>query len=172
MVKKAGPKYYVEVDKPLSPHLEVGVIQHKLYKIDRNPVIYCPKITGSKLPLITNLFGSFELLGVALGMEPSRIDQGAILHEYRKREGSSSRPGRSPLPKPRSRKWFSSARTLILVSYPSLTTRPSIQRNSLRWAIWYAGTPIQGYATLACIAMRSRGKRSWAPCSCPTITPA
>lgn len=85
-VKKAGPKYYVEVEKPLDPHLEVGVIQHKLYKIDRNPVIYCPKIAGSKFPLVTNVFGSFELLGVALGMEPSRIDQGTILHEYRKRE--------------------------------------------------------------------------------------
>ncbi len=86
VVRKAGPKYYVEVSKPLSPHLEVGVIQHKLYKIDRNPVIYCPKIRGSKLPLVTNVFGSHELLGVALGMEPSRIDQATILHEYRKRE--------------------------------------------------------------------------------------
>ncbi len=86
VVKKAGPKYYVEVEKPLNPHLEVGVIQHKLYKIDRNPVIYCPKIVGSKFPLVTNMFGSFELLGVALGMEPGRVDQGEILHEYRKRE--------------------------------------------------------------------------------------
>jgi 2,5-furandicarboxylate decarboxylase 1 len=94
VIKKAGPKYYVEVKKTLSPHLEVGVIQHKLYKIDRNPVIYCPKIAGSKLPLITNVFGSFELLGVALGMDPARIDQATILHEYRKRE-AKLRPTRT-----------------------------------------------------------------------------
>lgn len=94
VVKKAGPKYYVEVAKPLNHDLEVGVIQHKLYKIDRNPVIYCPKIVGSKFPLVTNVFGSFELLGVALGMDPSRIDQGTILHEYRKRE-SELKPTRS-----------------------------------------------------------------------------
>jgi len=86
VIRKAGPRYYAEVNQPLDPHLEVGVIQHKLYKIDRNPVIYCPNIAGSKFPLVTNVFGSFELLGVALGMEPGRVDQGEILHEYRRRE--------------------------------------------------------------------------------------
>ena len=130
VVKKAGPKYYVEVSKPLNPHLEVGVIQNKLYKIDRNPVIYCPKITGSKLPLVTNVFGSFELLGVALGMDPNRIDQSAILHEYRKREAKLTPTKRFPLPRHRSRMWFSVARMLILGSCPLRTMRPSIQRNS------------------------------------------
>jgi len=86
VVKKAGPDYYVEVKKPLDPYLEVGVIQHKLHKIDRDPVIYCPQIVGSKLPLVTNVFGSYELLGVALGMEPGRIDKNKILHEYKRRE--------------------------------------------------------------------------------------
>ena len=86
VVKKAGPNYYVEVKKPLNPHLEVGILQHKLHKIDRNPVIFCPEITGSKFPLVTNLFGSYELLGVALGMEPVRMNKSAILHEYRRRE--------------------------------------------------------------------------------------
>lgn len=87
VVKRAGPNYYVEVKKPLNPHLEVGIIQHKLHKIDRNPVIYCPQITGSKLPLVTNLFGSYELLGAALGMELGRMNKSAILQEYRRREG-------------------------------------------------------------------------------------
>jgi 2,5-furandicarboxylate decarboxylase 1 len=53
--------------------------------------MYCPKIRGSKLPLVTNVFGSHELLGVALGMEPGKIDQGAILHEYRRREAKRRR---------------------------------------------------------------------------------
>jgi 2,5-furandicarboxylate decarboxylase 1 len=86
VVRRAGPNYYVEVKRPLNPHLEVGVIQHKLHKIDRDPVIYCPQIVGSKLPLVTNVFGSYELLGVALGMEPGKIDKSKILHEYKRRE--------------------------------------------------------------------------------------
>ena len=86
LLKKAGPRYYVEVKKPLNPYLEIGVVQHKLHKKDLDPVIYCPEVIGSKLPLVTNLFGSFELLGVALGMEPGRVERTEILHEYRKRE--------------------------------------------------------------------------------------
>ena len=87
VVKDAGQDYYVEVKKPLNPHLEVGVIQHKLHKMNRDPVIYCRKIVGSRLPLVTSLLGSYELLGIALGMEPGIMDKSAILHEYRKREG-------------------------------------------------------------------------------------
>ena len=86
VVKEAGPEYYVEVKKPLDPHLEVCVIQQKLRKLNRNPVIYCPEIRGRKLPLISGVFGSYELLGVALGMAPHEVDKGMILHEYKKRE--------------------------------------------------------------------------------------
>ena len=75
VVKKAGPDYYVEVKKPLNPYLEVAIIQQKLHKLGRDPVIYCPQMVGSKLPLVSNLFGSYELLGVALGMEPGNIER-------------------------------------------------------------------------------------------------
>lgn len=92
VIRKAGPRYYVEASQRLDPHLEVAVLQHKLYKIDRNPVIYCPQIAGSELPLLTNLFGSFELLGVALGMQPGHVDLGEILHEYRRREADLKPP--------------------------------------------------------------------------------
>jgi 2,5-furandicarboxylate decarboxylase 1 len=86
VVRKAGSDYYVEVKKPLNPYLEVSIIQQKLHKLGRYPVIYCREITGSRLPLVTNFFGSYELLGVAMGMEPRKIDKSTILHEYRKRE--------------------------------------------------------------------------------------
>lgn len=88
VVRKAGPDYYVQVRKPLDPHLELGVIQRKLYKKDRAPVIYCPEITGSRLPVVSSLFGSYELLGVALGMEPGKVEKNSILHEYRRREAA------------------------------------------------------------------------------------
>jgi 2,5-furandicarboxylate decarboxylase 1 len=96
IMRKAGPNYYVEVKKPLNPYLEVGVIQQKLHKLDRDPVIYCREIVGSKLPLVSNLFGSYEHLGVALGMEPGKIDKSTILHEYRKREADLKPPVKVP----------------------------------------------------------------------------
>ena len=82
VVKKGGPEYYIEVNKPLDPHLEVGVITHKLYKTDRTPVVFCPEMKGSKLPLVTNMLSSYELLGVAMGMEPGKVVKSEILHEY------------------------------------------------------------------------------------------
>ncbi|MBI4319466.1 MAG: UbiD family decarboxylase [Chloroflexi bacterium] len=89
VVKEAGPDYYVEVKKPLNRYLEVGVIQHKLHKLGRAPVIYCPKIEGSELPLVSCLFGSYEMLGIALEMEPGKLQKQNILHEYRRREADS-----------------------------------------------------------------------------------
>ena len=41
MAKELGPEFYVEVKKPLKPKLEVGVLQHKLAKEGRFPIIYC-----------------------------------------------------------------------------------------------------------------------------------
>ena len=86
IVKEAGPDFYVDVKKPVNPHLEVCVLQEKLAKQGRFPVIYCPEVIGSKLPLVTDVFGSYEMLGVILGMEPKKHTQYDILHEYRRRE--------------------------------------------------------------------------------------
>lgn len=87
MAKEAGPEYYVEVRKPLKPELEVDILQLKLDREGRYPVIYCPEIEGSKLPLATNLFGSYEMLALALGMEPKKVGKAEIFKEYRRKEG-------------------------------------------------------------------------------------
>jgi len=92
VVKKGGSEYYIEINKPLDPHLEVGVITHKLYKADRTPVVFCPEMKGSKLPLVTNMISSYELLGVAMGMEPGKVVKSEILHEYMKRESDRKAP--------------------------------------------------------------------------------
>jgi len=87
-VKDLGTGYYVEVKRPLKPKYEVSVFQQKLAKDGRYPVVYCPQIEGSKLPLVTNLFASYEMLGVALGITPERMKLGKeiILKEYRGRQ--------------------------------------------------------------------------------------
>ncbi len=96
VVKEAGPDFYVEVKRPLKPKIEVCVIQEKLAKEGRFPVIYCPEIEGSKLPLVTNLFGSYELLGLALDMDPKKVTKTEILREHRRRENNLKPPQMVP----------------------------------------------------------------------------
>lgn len=87
-VREAGPDYFVEVKKPLEIDLEVNVIQQKLAKLGRNPVIYCSQMRGSKFPYVTNLFGSRELLALAMDITPAKlkeIGKAEILQEFRRR---------------------------------------------------------------------------------------
>lgn len=86
--KALGPDFYVELVRPVKPVLEVTVIQGKLAKEGRRPVVYCPRVEGSELPLVTNLFGSYALLGLALGLDPRSVSKADILPEFRRREGS------------------------------------------------------------------------------------
>ena len=92
-VRELGPEFYVEVSKKLSPNLEVQVIQEKLAKEGRYPVIYCLDITGSKLPLVTNLCGSYEMLGLAMGIDAKAIsdDKDKAFLEYWRR-GKAQKP--------------------------------------------------------------------------------
>lgn len=88
LVKEAGPNFYVEVKKPLKPELEVSVLVGKLAAEGRFPVVYCPEIEGSKLPLVTNLAGTYELQAIALDFptqEFKRIEHGEVFKEYRRR---------------------------------------------------------------------------------------
>ncbi len=94
--KEAGPDFYVEVTKPIGPHLEVCVLQQKLAKQGCFPVIYCPEMVGGKLPLVTNIFGSYELLGLILGMAPNKQAKSEILHEYRRKEANPKPPQMVP----------------------------------------------------------------------------
>ncbi|MBI2860482.1 MAG: UbiD family decarboxylase [Chloroflexi bacterium] len=88
-VKQAGTDFYVEVKRPLRPKFEVSVLQQKLAAADRYPVIYCPRIEGSRLPLVTNIFGAYERWALALGIDDARLERegkAAILKEFRRRE--------------------------------------------------------------------------------------
>jgi len=95
-VKEAGSDFYIEVKKPLDPHLEVCVLQQKLAKQGRFPVIYGSEIKGSRLPLVTNVFGSYEMLGIILGMEPKKQGKSEIFHQYQIREASPKPPQMVP----------------------------------------------------------------------------
>ena len=92
-VRKLGLEFYVEVSRKLNPELEVQVIQEKLAKEGCYPVIYCPEIEGSQLPLVTDLCGSYEMLGLAMGIDPEEVgkDEDKAFFEYWRR-------GREPKP--------------------------------------------------------------------------
>lgn len=89
LAREAGPDLYMEATRVLKPRLEINVLQLKLARQGRYPVIYCHQIEGSKLPLVSNLFGSYELLALALGLDPMKVTKSAILREYRMREGNT-----------------------------------------------------------------------------------
>jgi len=86
VAKEAGADFYVEVKKPLKPRFEKDILQLKLDREGRFPVIYCREIEGSKLPLVSNLFGSYELLGLALDMNPKVSTKADVFREYRRRK--------------------------------------------------------------------------------------
>lgn len=96
VAKEAGPDFYVEVKRPLKPELEVCVLQDKFAKEGRYPVIYAPEIEGSRLPLITNVFGSYELLGLALGLDHKKTRKAEYLQEYMKMEKDLKPPQTVP----------------------------------------------------------------------------
>ncbi|MFC2067458.1 UbiD family decarboxylase [Chloroflexota bacterium] len=84
VVKEAAPHLYAEIKKPLKPELEVNIIQHKLARAGRYPIIYCHEIEGSKIPLVTNIFGDLESIALALDLD-LKIEKSKILQEYMRR---------------------------------------------------------------------------------------
>ena len=96
MVKEMGPDYYVEVNQPLKPKYEPCIIQEKLAKEGRYPVIYCPEIEGSKIPLVTNLFSCYDMLGLALDIDTKKIGRDEVLKEFRRRVADRKPPQMIP----------------------------------------------------------------------------
>jgi 2,5-furandicarboxylate decarboxylase 1 len=99
LARSAGPEFYVEVGKPLDSRFEVGVLQQKLAKEGRFPVVYCPRIKGHDMPLVANVFGSYDLIGLALDLTPEMLKasgRGQVLHEFMTRRGQFKAPREIP----------------------------------------------------------------------------
>ena len=87
-VRKLGPEYYIELKKPVSTDMEPYMIQQKLAADNKYPVIFCPEVKGYSQPLVTNTFGSYDLLGLALDMVPGTCSKKQILEEFAKRSSN------------------------------------------------------------------------------------
>ncbi len=88
--RQMGPEYFATVSRPVDPIYEPCVIQQKLAAQDDYPVIRFEKVNGSELPLVTNLFGKYELLGLALGVRsrPAQIRDPRPLPRARRQAGA------------------------------------------------------------------------------------
>ena len=82
--RQLGRDYFATVSRAVDPMYEPSMIQQKLAAEGRFPVIRFEDINGSELPLATNMFGSYELLGLALGVDPGE-PKSAILGRFRER---------------------------------------------------------------------------------------
>lgn len=83
--RQLGPRFFASVSKPVDPVFETCVIQQKLAAEDRYPVLRFDDIKGSDMQLVSNLFGCYPLLGLALGVDPDE-PLGAILDKFRECE--------------------------------------------------------------------------------------
>ena len=82
--RQMGPDYFASVSRKVDPIYEPCVIQQKFAARDEWPVIRFDNVAGSDMPLVTNLFGKYELLGLALGVDPDR-PKSDILDRFRER---------------------------------------------------------------------------------------
>ena len=82
--RQLGRDFFASVTRPVDPMYEPSMIQQKLAAEGRYPVIRMENMNGSELPLATNMFGSYDLLGLALGVDPG-TPKSEILHRFRSR---------------------------------------------------------------------------------------
>ena len=90
--REMGPEHYVELKKPVDPYLEIAVIQAKLAAQGKYPIIYCPEVEGSELPLVTNLIASFELAALGLGLDANRMTREEINNAVREKVATRMAP--------------------------------------------------------------------------------
>ena len=83
-MRQLGPDYFASVSRQVDPIYEPSVIQQKFAERNEYPVIRFENVAGADMPLVTNLFGKYELLGLALGVEPDQ-PQSSILTTFRER---------------------------------------------------------------------------------------
>ncbi|MEE8444825.1 MAG: UbiD family decarboxylase [Alphaproteobacteria bacterium] len=83
-LRQLGPAYFASVSRTVDTKFETCVIQQKLAADGRYPVLRFEDVAGADMPLTANLFGSYELLGLALGVDPGE-SKSRILERYRAR---------------------------------------------------------------------------------------
>jgi len=89
--RQLGPNFFQRVERAVDPKLETCVIQQKLAKEWRFPFLKFENVVGSNLPLVSNMFGSYDLLGLALGIDPGE-QRSKILQAFREKTANPIEP--------------------------------------------------------------------------------
>ncbi len=100
LASEAGPDFHVTARKPLSPRYEIAALQHDLARKGRFPVLMCPRVEGHEMALVTGLFGSYALLGLALDVRPETLERegpGAVFRAYVERRQRPVAPSAVPV---------------------------------------------------------------------------
>lgn len=67
-IKTIQPWDYLQLSAPFAPYLEVTACVFAMQEMHKTPVFYFEKISGSRLPLVTNVMASRARLAGALGI--------------------------------------------------------------------------------------------------------
>jgi 2,5-furandicarboxylate decarboxylase 1 len=89
--RQLGATFFQSIERPISTIFESCVIQQKLASEGRFPLLRFENVSGSEMPLVSNLFGSYDLLGLAMGIQPggSRFQ---VLEAFRARSAQPLKP--------------------------------------------------------------------------------
>jgi UbiD family decarboxylase len=86
-LKKNYPDHLIEIKEKVSLEYEITAILMELMRVGRDPVLIFNNIKGSKIPLVTNLYGNRSRLSFGLNTQPSDL-----INEYLKREKQRIEP--------------------------------------------------------------------------------
>ncbi len=72
-VESTHPERLVRISREVNPQWELSSVQKKLEVEGRLPVLLFDDPTGARLSIVTNLFATKALVGLALGTSPDRV---------------------------------------------------------------------------------------------------
>lgn len=90
-IEENYPDQIYYVDREVDPQFEVTAILAKLERQKRYPIVIFRNVKGSKLPVVTNVHGSFERLAMAIGL-PLEASIPEFTRQYSRREDNPLEP--------------------------------------------------------------------------------
>src|SRR3972149_5285537 len=75
LLEKHHPEGIFRVRKEVDPHLEITYIVKKLAEGKRFPLVYCEKVKGYQMPVVTSVCASRRTQALALETDEANLDK-------------------------------------------------------------------------------------------------
>jgi 2,5-furandicarboxylate decarboxylase 1 len=72
-IERQAPDLFVRVTTEVEPRWELSAVQMRLQADNRLPILLFERVTGSTMPVVSNVFASKRHLALALGTTPDRV---------------------------------------------------------------------------------------------------